>query len=115
MSRRTVVVSFAAVALACAPGCVTLFSKVDVVRAEEARKPVQFENAAAGASFAATLKKCDGNVGGAYVGVPFVTLYSRQKSLSESARFNDAVARCDTDQNGTITEAEAKIFAGSAD
>jgi hypothetical protein len=97
--------------LAGSMGCVTLFSKVDVVRSEEARKPVSFETPAAAETFNKARKDHDGSVGGAYVGVPFVTLYSRQKTLSEAAQFNDAVGRCDTDQNGTITEAEANIFA----
>lgn len=66
---------------------------------------------AAAERFATAVKKQNANVGGAYVGVPFVTLYSRDRVLSETARFNDAVVRCDTNQDGVITEAEAVVFA----
>ena len=111
MARRFVMSAVAAGGLLSGGGCLTLFSKVDVVRSEESRRPIQFENAAAAETFNKALKTSHGVIGGTYVGVPFVTLYSRQKSLSESAQFNDAVGRCDTDQNGTITQAEAEIFA----
>ena len=94
-------------------GCITLFSKTDVVRSEEARRAVSFESPAVAETFHEAMKKQTGTVGGAYVGVPFVTLYSRQKTLSETAIFNDAVARCDGDQNGVITQAEAEIYANA--
>jgi hypothetical protein len=95
------------------PGCLTLFSKTDVVRAEETRRPVRFESAAAAETFHQALKDDadDGSLGGACFGVPFVTLYARHKKLAENARFNDAVSRCDTDQDGLITQHEADIFA----
>ncbi|MBX9625249.1 MAG: hypothetical protein K2X82_15690 [Gemmataceae bacterium] len=95
------------------PGCLTLFSKTEVVRAEETRRPVRFENAQAAETFNKALKDKDndGNLGGACFGVPFVTLYARQKKLGDNARFNDAVGRCDTDQDGLITGHEADIFA----
>ena len=105
----------AAGVIALLPGCLTLFSKTDVVRAEEGRRPVKFESAVAAETFHKALKDYDGNLGGTCFGVPFVTLYHRQKTLSESARFNDAVARCDTDQDGTITQHEADIFAKVCD
>lgn len=93
------------------PGCLTLFSKTDVVRPEEARRPVKFETVEAAETFNKVVKEQKGHLGGAYFGVPFVTLYNRDRVLSESAKFNDAVARCDTDQDGTITAHEADIFA----
>jgi hypothetical protein len=102
---------FAVAVLAFLPGCLTLFSKTEVVRGEEPRRPVRFENPQAAEEFNRAVRwKSKGSMGGAHVGVPFVTLYSRQRQLSESAHFNDCVARCDTDQDGTITLAEAKIF-----
>lgn len=102
---------FAVAALVFLPGCLTLFSKTEVVRGEEPRRPVRFESTEAAEEFNRAVKwKSKASLGGAHVGVPFVTLYSRQRQLSESAHFNDCVARCDTDQDGTITLAEAKIF-----
>lgn len=94
-----------------APGCITLFSKTEVVRDGEPRRAVSFESPKAAESFATAMKKQNGNVGGAYVGLPFVTLYSRERVLAETARFNDAVVRCDTNQDGVVTEAEAIVFA----
>lgn len=93
------------------PGCLTLFSKTDIVRSEETRRPVKFESVEAAETFNKVVKDQDGNLGGAYFGVPFITLYHRDRKLSETAKFNDAVARCDTDQDGTITAQEADIFA----
>ena len=93
------------------PGCLTLFSKTEVVRSEEPRRRVKFENPQAAETFHTAVKQMNGGMGGAHLGVPFVTLYARHRQLSESAKFNDAVARCDTDQDGTITVAEAAIFA----
>ena len=112
---RLLAAAGAAALLVFAPGCITLFSKTEVVRDGEARRPVTFESQQAAETFHTALKKQHPSLGGAYVGVPFVTLYSRDRVLSETARFNDAVARCDTDQDGVITEAEATVFANHAD
>jgi hypothetical protein len=101
----------AVAALSLVPGCLTLFSKTEVIRGEEPRRPVRFENPEAAETFNKAMKDKTTNLGGTYVGVPFVTLYSRDRQLSDSAHFNDCVIRCDTDQDGTITLAEAKIFA----
>jgi hypothetical protein len=98
-------------ALTLLPGCLTLFSKTEVVRGDEARRPVQFECQQAAETFQTALKRQNGTLGGCHVGVPFVTVYSRNQQLSESALWNDAVAKCDTDQNGIITLSEANIFA----
>src|SRR4051812_48197938 len=97
MSRsRLLTAGFAAALLAAAPGCITLFSKTEVVRESEARRAVAFESQDAAETFHRTMKKRSKEIGGAYVGVPFVTLYNRDRVLSDAARFNDAIARCDT-------------------
>ncbi len=114
MNRRVVTAALAATVIFTGSGCLTLFSKTEVVRSEEPRRPIAFEDADAAKTFNNSLFFCQSSVGGAHVGVPFLTLYSRQKTLSKSAVFNDAVARCDTDQNGTITKSEADIFASFA-
>ena len=96
--------------LALAPGCLTLFSKTEVIRGEEPRRPIRFESAEAADTFNSAMKWKSKSMGGTHMGVPFVTLYSKDRQLSESAHFNDCVLRCDTDQDGTITLAEAKMF-----
>ena len=106
---RFAAAAFAVASLAFLPGCLTLFSKTEVVRGEEPRRPVRFENPQAAEEFNAPCGEGRSrSMGGTHVGVPFVTLYSKDRQLSESAHFNDCVARCDTDQDGTITFVEAE-------
>jgi hypothetical protein len=102
--------AFAVVTLALVPGCLTLFSKTEVVRGEEPRRPIRFENQQAAEEFNRAVKWKSKSLGGTHMGVPFITLYSKDRQLSESAHFNDCVLRCDTDQDGVITLVEAKIF-----
>ena len=105
--------AIALLALPFVSGCITLFSKTEVVRDGETRRAVTFENPQAADAFNETMKHRSEYVGGTHVGVPFVTLYSKHKKLSDGAHFNDCVARCDTNQDGVITHAEAVIFAKS--
>ncbi len=93
------------------PGCLTLFSKTEVIRGEEPRRPITFENPQAAEVFNKAMKDKTANLGGTYVAIPFITLYEKERQLSDSARFNDCVSRCDTNQDGVITVAEAQIFA----
>jgi hypothetical protein len=111
LRARLAATALAVASLAFVPGCLTLFSKTEVVRGEESRRPIRFENAQAADEFHSAMKwKSKASMGGAHVGVPFITLYSRDRQLSDAAHFNDCVSRCDTDQDGTITLAEAKMF-----
>jgi hypothetical protein len=107
---RFLAAALAVVALALLPGCLTLFSKTEVVRGEEPRRPVGFENPQAAETFTHALKDKTSSLGGTHFGIPFVTFYAKDRQLSDSAHFNDCVARCDTNQDGVITHAEAKIF-----
>jgi hypothetical protein len=92
-------------------GCAALYSTKEVVRCEEARRPVTFESTAVAEKFvaAAKLNKAK-QVGGTYTGVPFVTLHSTEQFLGENAKFNDAVVKCDNDQDGVITAQEVEAF-----
>jgi hypothetical protein len=107
---RFLAAAVAVVALALLPGCLTLFSKTEVVRGEESRRPVRFENPQAADAFTTAMKDKSQSLGATHFGIPFVTFYAKDRQLSESAHFNDCVARCDTDQDGTITYIEAKMF-----
>lgn len=100
----------AACAVTAQTGCITLFSKTEYVRSEESRRPVRFECQETANSFHDAYKNRTREVGGSYAGVPFVTVYSKHRKLSEVAAWNDAVAKCDTDQDGTITQVEAEVF-----
>jgi hypothetical protein len=96
-------------------GCVTLFSKTEIVREGETRRAIQFECPQAADAFSEAVKNRSACVGGTHVGGPFLTLYSKHKMLSDGAHFNACVARCDSDQDGVITFTEAAIFAKSKD
>jgi hypothetical protein len=111
MLRAGLAAALAVVMLALVPGCITLFSKTEVIRGEDPRRPIRFENQEAAEAFNKAIKEKTAQIGGTYVGIPFVTLYSKDRQLSDSAHFNDCVIRCDTDQDGTITLVEAKTFA----
>jgi predicted GTPase len=91
-------------------GCLTLYSKTEVVRAGESRRPVKFENQQVAETFQTAYKNRTRTVGGSYVGVPFVTLYEKDQKLAEVAAWNDAIQTCDTDQDGLITQVEAAVF-----
>jgi hypothetical protein len=104
-------VALALLLLPFASGCITLFSKTEVVRGGEALRPVSFETEEAGRVFHDAVKDGHGYVGGTHLGVPFVTFFRKSKVLSEPAKFNDAVTRCDTNQDGVITLVEARVFA----
>lgn len=110
MLRARLAAVFAVALLALVPGCLTLFSKTEVVRGEEPRRPIRFESQQAAEEFNRAVKWKSKSMGGTHMGVPFITLYSKDRQLSESAHFNDCVLRCDTDQDGVISLVEAKIF-----
>ena len=115
LRARLAAAVFAAAVLALVPGCLTLFSKTEVVRGEEPRRPIRFENTQAAEVFNKATKDKSASLGGTHMGIPFITFYSKDRQLSESAHFNDCVIRCDTDQDGTITLAEARMFASLKD
>lgn len=110
---RYLAAALAVVALTLLPGCLTLFSKTEVIRGDEQPRAVRFENPQAADEFNKARKDRSDHIGGTQFGVPFITLYEKDRKLSENAHFNDCVARCDTDQDGVITFTEAAIFAKS--
>jgi hypothetical protein len=110
LRARIAAAAFAAASLALLPGCITLFSKTEVVRGDEPRVPIRFDCVQAAEAFNKAVKEKSASLGATHMGVPFVTFYSKDRRLSDSAHFNDCVARCDADQDGTITLVEATIF-----
>src|SRR5262245_8826504 len=100
MNRARVAAAALAVAsLLLLPGCLTVFSKTEVLRGDEQPRPIRFENSQAAEAFNAARRERSDYVGGTHFGVPFITFYSKNRKLSENAHFNDSVARCDTDQD----------------
>jgi hypothetical protein len=115
LRARVLTAALAIAALSLLPGCLTLFSKTEVVRGDEQPRPIRFENETAADLFNKARRERSDYVGGASFGIPFITVYERDRKLSEIAHFNDCVARCDTDQDGVITVVEAKVFAKMKD
>lgn len=88
----------------------------EIVIKDDARTPVSFENDTAGRLFYETLvdgkKLKDRTESTVDVSLPVVFSHERKVVRGPNAAFNEAVAECDTNHDGRITEAEALIFAG---
>jgi hypothetical protein len=95
----------------CAGGCLTIYSKTEVIRGDEARRPIRFESALAAHHFNTHMEDQSAQLAHSHLSLPFVTFYSRQQVLSDNAFFNDQVGKCDTDQDGVISLEEAKVYA----
>ncbi len=93
-------------------GCIhhkeTVYRDVDRVK-------VEFENDTAGRMFYEALSRAPSNRGKREsktdVSIPIVFSHSSETVTGENFAFNDAVRRCDTNQDGLITETEARLFA----
>ncbi len=101
--------------MACAlllAGCITHESNVT---RDAARTSVEFENDSAARIFYEALSHgaCRDSQGEATTKfeVPVVFEYKRHVVTGPNAAFNRAVELCDTNHDGKITEAEAKILA----
>lgn len=93
-------------------GCVT---HNETTYKDEPRMSVEFENDAAGRVFYEAFSK-QGHRGDQYetnteVSIPIIFEHKTRVVRGENAAFNSAVRRCDTNNDGKITEQEARIFA----
>ncbi len=93
-------------------GCI---SHHETVYRDEPRVKVEFENDAAGRVFYEALSQSAGRLkrseSETEVSLPIIFEHKQRTVSGENAAFNDAVRRCDTNQDGRITEQEARIFA----
>jgi len=93
-------------------GCITTH---ETVREEPERLKVEFENDCAARLFYEAFSRTPDAHGRreseTKFEIPVVLSVSRTVVRSENAAFNHAVRRCDTNQDGKITEQEARIFA----
>ncbi len=93
--------------------------KVRLVREREARKEVVFENDTAAQTFDKVYQRELGNntIGRNNSGtllIPFICAVvdnTTTTKVAPNAVYNDCLARCDLDQNGIITEEEARKYA----
>ncbi|MCF7668640.1 MAG: hypothetical protein K9N48_02570 [Verrucomicrobia bacterium] len=92
-------------------GCISHHS---TVYRDEGRIPVRFENDKAAHIFYEALSKYDPyrskEESETEVSLPIIFSHERRVVTGANVKFNDAVKKCDTDQDGAITEDEAKIF-----
>jgi hypothetical protein len=108
---RWAICAVAGVVAIMASGCI---SHDETVYAEVPRSRVEFENDKAARVFYETLTKAPPqrhSESKTEVAIPFVFDHKRRVVPGQNVPFNDAVALCDTNQDGRITESEAEIFA----
>jgi len=95
-------------------GCITHQS---VVYRDVERVKVEFENDTAARLFYETLNR---NPGGRHsedttrINIPIVFEHEQKVVPGPNVKFNDAVAVCDANKDGRITELEARIFANQS-
>jgi hypothetical protein len=93
-------------------GCITHKS---VVYRDVERVPIEFESDAAARLFYETLSR--NNADKRYsestttVSIPIIFENEEKTVAGPNVKFNNAVAACDTNRDGKITELEARIFA----
>jgi hypothetical protein len=110
MPLRRTAIALASASVFTPSGCVTFYSKTEVVGDVEPRAAVSFENGDAAQQFQTAVKRMDTHAGSTYLGVPFITVYQRDERYSEVALWNDAVRKCDTNKDGIITTDEVAAF-----
>jgi len=102
---------FPVLSLVALTGCVTHESTV--VRDVD-RTPVEFENDISARVFYEALSKMptpgDRAESTTNIHIPLVFSQKRHMITGPNGAFNKAVAECDTNKDGKITESEAKIF-----
>ena len=93
------------------PGCITHKS---VVYQDVERTRIEFESDAAARLFYETLSKNPGGKSSestTTVSLPIVFEHEQKSVAGPNVKFNAAVAACDSNKDGRITELEARIFA----
>jgi hypothetical protein len=110
--KHHLLIAIASLALA---GCI---HSTKTVYRDEPRLPIEFENDTAARVFYEALSKSapSGNrsESNTEVSLPIIFEHKERVVQGESLAFNNAVLRCDTNHDGHITEAEARIFAAQA-
>jgi len=92
-------------------GCITHKS---VVYQNVERVKVEFESDAAARLFYETLNKISGDrhsESTTTISIPIIFENEQKTVPGPNVRFNDAVAACDSNKDGKITELEARVFA----
>lgn len=116
MTWRTVVSGSTALILGLAvPGCI---SHQETVQTHQQRLPISFESDAAARTFYEAVEKIRAvstpTESRTEFHIPVILSHKITTVNGPHQVFNEAVRRADTDQDGKITEKEARIFAENA-
>ena len=110
MVRRLGLLVVGAAVLWLAGGC-QVFHETEEVRSDEQMLEVSFENRRAEYLFIEAAKTTYGEPRNVKrVGLPGLSLYSRDEELAWNANCNDHLRKMDTDGNRIITEQEAQTY-----
>lgn len=89
----------------------------ETVVKDEGRLPVEFENDAAARLFYETLSRMPGagDKTESHTEVSLPVLFSHEQKVvrGPNVAFNEAVRRCDTNQDAKVSESEARIFSAA--
>ena len=112
-SKQTHLLVVVLVASLLGGGCVTFYRKTERIGNKEPRMTVDFETEHAAQLFHSTVEKKlrqPAPTDNSRIGVPFVTFYTKTRVMSENARYNAEVVKCDGNGDGKISEAEARTY-----
>ena len=94
-------------------GCLVMGSKHEVLRKDETVKKIEFESEEAGILFHKVRRQATAHGGQEEhdcIVIPFIIAHNTHRKLSDNARYNDEISKCDANGDGHITLIEAKIY-----
>jgi hypothetical protein len=98
-------------------GCLINSSNEKVLEPDAPRTSVQFESEKAMAAFQKETQNRyragGGERGSGAFAIPFVIAASEKRVLSENAFYNTQVKKADVNGDGTISDVEARVYAGT--
>ena len=109
--KSKLILALATSLLVVGPGCI---STHETVYRDVERIKVEFETPAAAGIFYEALNRHSpkqASESRTEVHIPIIFEHTRTEKDSGNTAFNQAVRRCDSNQDGRITEAEARIYA----
>jgi hypothetical protein len=112
MNYSIILRTFCASAALLVAGCI---SHSETVYRDEERTKIEFESDGAARLFYETLNKragsMDRSMSTTEVALPLVFSHKRKVVPGKNVEFNQAVAICDSNKDGVITELEARVYA----